>query len=390
MGNEHSSIPGFEPLQSHEQFTASVLLIDAPPAFHGFDLSERKWLLLRSIALSIVRWDSKLSAALTADQLRLVLNKHAAVVIFDSGLGLMRGGGAISILGAAVAAPGSQDPTTASAIKHLSNVLSQVTKGQSDRTRYKLVPLRVANAIGLFEADMESHASEYVKGFTLRCNIMPDVAGRLEWWHPGNNDDVARFVIGEVLAAETQTVPKDLQRPLKSLLADLVEAVDAREGHLFESSTLFPLSSAGNDNPNSVNNNNNNNANATGNGGHSNHISSSKLKHRALNLSQILRRVALPILSSTQSHIRFANFRVGVDTVVYLATVVPNTLFVALVLRDGGSGVGEALVRLNCAHFAQHFTHVVTSTSKIDHRIEPLPPPMLGNQNGENSDEEED
>lgn len=384
MGNEHSSIPGFEPLQPHEQFTASVLLIDAPPAFHGFDLSERKWLLLRSIALSIVRWDSKLSSALTADQLRLVLNKHAAVVIFDSGLGLMRGGGAMSILGAA--APSSHDPTTANAIKHLSNVLSQVTKGQSDRTRYKLVPLRVAAAVGIFETDMESHASEYVKGFALRCNIANDVANRLEWWYPGNNDDVARFVIGEILSTDSHTIPKDLQRPLKSLLADLVEAVDAREGHLFESSTLFPITSAGNDNAASVNNKAADSNNA------SQHISSSKLKHRALNLSNALRKIALPILSSTQSHIRFASFKTGVDTMVYLATVVPNTLFVALVVKDGGCGVGEALIRLNCAHFAQHFTHVVTTTSKIDHRIEPLPLPILGtgrNEDFNSSDEDE-
>lgn len=362
MGNECSSIPGFEPLQPHEQFQASVLLIDAPPAFHGFDLSERKWLLLRSIAVSIVRWDSKLSSALTTDQLRLVLNKHAAVIIFDSGLGLVRGVGGTTMMATFGTAAPSQASTsvqtTVSAVKHLSNVLAQVAKGQSDRTRYKLVPLRVATAATLFDADMHSHASEYVNDFARRCNLSSEVASRLEWWYPGSSDDVARFVISEVLAADAHTIPKDLQRPLKSLLTDLVESVDAREGHLFESSTLFPISSSAHDTKGSA------------------HISSAKLKQKALLLSNVLRKVALPMLSSTQSHIRYANFKVGVDTSVYMASVVPNTLFVVLVLKD--VSVGEALVRLNCAHFAQHFTHVVTSTSKVDHRIEPLPLPVLG------------
>lgn len=374
MGNEHSNIPGFEPLQPHEQFQASILLIDAPPAFHGFDLSERKWMLLRSIAVSIVRWDTRQTVGgLTTDQLRLVLNKHAGIVIFDQGLGMFRANVVSPARGGSGGGGGSNNigtdaATTANAIKHLSNVLTQVTKGQAERTKFKLVPLRVSAAAAIFDTDLRNHADEYVNQFARRCNISQEVSNRLEWWQPASGDDVARFLISEVLSAESQTVPKDLQRPLKSLLTDLVESVDAREGHLFESSTLFPISSAGNDSKTDG------------------HVSNNKLKQKAANLSAVLRKLSLPILSSTQSHVRYASFRVGVDTNVYMASVVPNTLFVVLVLKE--TSVAEGLIRLNCAHFAQHFTHVVTSFSKIDHRVEPLPLPIVGDELGSDSDVE--
>ena len=183
-----------------------------------------------------------------------------------------------------------------------------------------------------------------------------------------------------------RAAPKDLLRPLRSLLSDLVESVDAREGHLFESSTLFPVCSAANENLkplSSTGNNNNNNQQQQ----QQNIISTAKLREKAQNLSTVLRKIAMPMLTSTQSHIRFANFRVGVDTVVYMATVVPNILFVVLILNEE-RGVGEGLVRLNCGHFAQHFTHVVISTSKIDHRVEPLPLPQFGSAQDDNSDDD--
>jgi hypothetical protein len=313
-----------------------------PAALHGFDLSERKWHVANSVAISIVRWDSKVTTALSTDQLRLVLNRHAAVVIFDIGLGTSR-------------TPGAPiDPITQSAIKHLSNVLSQVTKGQADRTKYRLVPLRVSTAATLYDVDSGHHAQEYVASFSRRCNLGNDVSARLQFWHPQKNDDVAQYIATDVIAPEVGTIPKELQRPLKSLLADLVETVEAREGHLLESSSLLPLLSVGNENKVC--------------------FPPARLRHKAINLSSVLRRTLLPSLSSTQSHVHFSSMRVGMDSQVYIANVVPNTLCVVLIVRE--QSVGDALVRLNCAHFAAHFTHVVATTTRVS-RLEPLPLPSL-------------
>lgn len=278
--------------------------------------------------------------------------------------------------GASGGAAATIDPTQSTAIKNLANVLAQVTKGQADRTRFKLVPIRVNTAAGLFDQELKAHTEEYVNSFVRRCHLASDVGCRLEWWHPETSDEVARFIIREVISADSATIPKDLQRPLKSLLADLIESVDAREGHLFESSTLFPICSYSNDNLKPHPNDDSNYQ----------PLSTAKLREKAQNLSGVLRKVALPMLTGSQSHIRFASFRVGVATAIYMATVVPNTMFVVLVLNEE-RGAGEALIRLNCGHFAQHFTHVITSTSKIDHRVEPLPLPQFGEADDDNSDD---
>lgn len=349
MGNELShSIPGVARPQNHECFHASVLLVDAPPSLHGFDLAERKWMLAHSVAISIVRWDSKVTAALNTDQLRLVLNRHAAVVLFDVGLGTSR-------------TPGAPiDPITTSAIKHLSNVLSQVSKGQAERTMFRVIPLRVSTAATLYDVDSASHAQEYVASFARRCNLSADVAARLQFWNPQTNDEVARFLTTDVLSLEVGTIPKELLRPLKSLLTDLVETVEAREGHLLESSTLLPIASSGNERQVT--------------------FQMGKLRQRAVQISNLLRQTMLPTLSSTQSHVHFASMRVGLNSQVYVANVVPNTLCVVLIVRE--QSVGEALVRLNCAHFAAHFTHVVTTTNRIS-RLEPLRLPELNHHSDE-------
>ena len=64
---------------------------------------------------------------------------------------------------------------------------------------------------------------------------------------------------------------------------------------------------------------------------------------------------------------------------MFVACVVPSTLLVVLVMKD--LSVGEALVRLNCAHFAQHFTHVLMTTTRSA-RLEPLPLPELDGGTG--------
>jgi hypothetical protein len=261
-------------------------------------------------------------------------------------------------------------------VRRTHGVMSQIQATMTADRRVVVVPLPAVAAlmgsqssVDAVEAGGSLKGASALRGATCiaecaaRFGLSADFARRMEWWVPKGADDVARFFALGVVN-QGKCIPNDLQRPLRSLLIDAIEACDAAEGHLLDAASLLPIASY---EPDAFN-----------------ERSLGALRDRSIAFSDALRAWLLPTMSGRGGTLRFLAVpspRLGVAAVggsrVYIASVVPNILMMLLVVRSPETG--DTLVRVNCAHFAEHFATVVYGTSRT-HKFDPLPPPILDDE----------
>ena len=378
--------PRVSPPSLSDSFRLSVLLIGAPPALLGLDLSESDWRILRSIQVSIVRWDG---SSVTGERISTVLgaqSKHIAVVYFlnhaldKTPQGLVErfskclpdamkaapeariclcevidpsddssaaageggpsgvdhpGGGGGSVAPLPQAAPqhhhgGQHHHNPSRGGGGAAAALPTAAQSQPAPPRLDLYDA-ITKFQSFHQATQRGHAAA--------------AFDRLEYHRLTCGDDLLELIAPCLMRA----MPSQLTRPLGSLSMDLMDACGADELYLYDAGSLLPLLAV------------------TSLPGDEDNLSA--IAHRYTATGRWLRQSLGPLLNVEDASLRFF----AVDCAPGGPTAVPGTVYgggvptpyvIAIMFVPDGVGVGEGVIRQNLEHFAEHFANVLDHTSK--------------------------